>query len=75
MLLKRNEELEEANGKLVKHNNFKQKLQYHLQIKQENNQLRMECQRLQLELDKRVREESSGPLAATTRRKSTKHHP
>jgi DNA repair exonuclease SbcCD ATPase subunit len=33
-LLRRNAELEEANGKLVQHNNHKQKLQYHLQIKQ-----------------------------------------
>lgn len=34
LFLKRNKNLEDENAKLVQHNNHKQKLQYHLQIKQ-----------------------------------------
>lgn len=41
------EHLKEENDKLMQHNNFKQKLQYHVKIKQENNELREEVARLQ----------------------------
>nr|XP_006824742.1 PREDICTED: kinesin-like protein KIF15-like [Saccoglossus kowalevskii] len=36
----KNEELAAQNAKLIGHQNLKQKIQYHLQIKKENNQLR-----------------------------------
>ena len=41
------EHLKEESDKLMQHNNFKQKLQYHVKIKQENNELREEVARLQ----------------------------
>jgi predicted RNase H-like nuclease (RuvC/YqgF family) len=70
-LLRRNDELEEENEKLVRHNNFKQKLQYHLQIKQENNTLRSENQKLSLEMDrmeKRLKEIGGGTVTSSRRR-------
>lgn len=39
-LEKKNEELEVENAKLVGHQNFKQKIQYHVKLKKENNDLR-----------------------------------
>lgn len=39
-LEKKNEELELENAKLVGHQNFKQKIQYHVKLKVENNELR-----------------------------------
>ncbi len=61
----RNNKLEEELGKLVKHNNNKQKLQYHLKIKEENNQLRTDNQKLQVELEKRREEIVALKEAAT----------
>jgi hypothetical protein len=63
--LDRNNKLEEELGKLVKHNNNKQKLQYHLKIKEENNQLRTDNQKLQVELEKRREEIVALKEAAT----------
>lgn len=71
-LCKRNESLEEENANLIKHNNLKQKVQYHLQIKEENNLLRLENQRLLSELNKRQIEiplkETSIPLEQKRKR-------
>lgn len=44
--------LQEANAKLIQHHNAKQKLHYHVKIKEENNQLRAEIQTLQAQLAK-----------------------
>lgn len=41
------EHMKAENDKLMQHKNFKQKLQYHVKIKQENNELREEVARLQ----------------------------
>jgi kinesin family member 15 len=46
------EELKKENDKLVQHNNLKQKLHYHVRVKQENNELREEVARLQNLLSK-----------------------
>ena len=37
-----NESLKKENEEFVQHQNFKQKLQYHVKIKKENNELREE---------------------------------
>jgi chromosome segregation ATPase len=42
--------LTRENDKLIKHSNMKQKLQYHVQIKEENNQFRVEIKHLRDEL-------------------------
>jgi len=46
-----NTSLKEENAKLVAHNNHKQRLQYHVKIKQENNDLRQTNHQLQTKLE------------------------
>ena len=46
------DELRRGNDRLVQHNNLKQKLHYHVKVKQENNELREEVTRLQALLSK-----------------------
>lgn len=76
-LVKRNHNLEDENEKLVKHNNYKQKLQYHLQIKQENNNLRVENQRLAREMERLEKKILHGPQepTATSSGMSTRRRP
>lgn len=49
-LLAEKEGLQEDNAKLIQHHNSKQKLHYHVKIKEENNRLRQEIQALQADL-------------------------
>ena len=51
-LKKENLELKVENDKLLQHHNMRQKLQYHIKIKQENNDLREELKTLRDELSK-----------------------
>lgn len=53
-LLAEREGLLEDNAKLIQHHNAKQKLHYHVKIKEENNRLRAEIQTLQAELAKHI---------------------
>jgi hypothetical protein len=46
--------LQEDNAKLIQHHNSKQKLHYHVKIKEENNQLKQEIQALQQQLAKHL---------------------
>lgn len=52
--------LKDENDKLVQHQNAKQKLQYHVKIKQENNDLKEEIRLLKEELIK-----LSSPMTST----------
>lgn len=48
------EGLLEDNAKLIQHHNAKQKLHYHVKIKEENNRLKQELQAVQAELAKYI---------------------
>ena len=46
--------LRSENAKLIQHQNMKQKLQYHVKIKEENNDLKREVRELREELNRIV---------------------